>query len=125
MARKLDVMDWPGVQTIAERQWVYVERREHEDSVNIYTKMAALLRATAPEARPLSGGVLDEAFVIRTPSGEEYRGFSFRGDLNRWAQFVTSFAALDGRQTATITEHSLVTSGGQRHLLNECVGEAS
>ncbi len=110
------VEDLPGVRPVEGREFRYLEW----DSLDSFRELFPRISEFGGPELPSHGGILNEDAVIVLPTGENFFGISFRGDLTGWDSKVSACAAANNVRIGRIADRQIMLSDGQQIPLERC-----
>jgi len=113
---KVDDPMLPGTRSWDADSVIYVFLPAGSDPSDAFDKVTS--RVDPPI--PMSGSVLLENWLIRTPLGEEFYPLYFHGDVDGWRQQIETGATQLRMKMARVKDNKLSISDGSSFLLSSC-----
>ncbi len=88
-----------------------------------FTKLFDELGDYRSDPAPRSGGLISENAVLGTPTGEQYFGVSYKGDVDGWRAHVAGFCVAAGIDCAVVVDGRLQLPEGESVALSDCDAE--
>ena len=111
----------PGSMPIEGREFMYLEGQGAE----AFAKVFPTLVSAGGDPKPKHGGMLNEAAVIKLPTGKWLHGVSYKGDLKGWRRSLIAACQNLGSLWGEVVEGRVRLSNGQEYSLDECIVEVS
>jgi len=113
------VDDWtlPGTTPRDVDRVIYVFLPDNADPSLEFKKVISRIDPPIPK----NGGVLFDAWLVKTPAGEAFYPLSFHGDVEGLRQQIELGATQLGLKMAKIEGDNFLVSGSSAFLLSDCV----